>query len=157
MLAALRHPMRILTLLAGGEAIPDIARLTGEIREFNSEIDFRLRFLHIEIEEIYALPPGLRGQLEAAVQRAEVREIEAEDQLEAAARLALLLSRERPDVLIVAGNGILHKAGVAAARACGTKLAFYGPSRGSAEGALDLGADPRAAVERLTGVARVTG
>ncbi len=149
--------MRILTLLAGGEAVPDIVRLTGEIREFNSEIDFRLRFLHIEIEEIYALPPGLRGLLEAAVPRAEVREITTEDQLEAAARLALLLSRERPDIVIVAGDGILHKAGVAAARACGTKLAFYGPSRGSAEGALDLGADPRSAVERLTGVARVSG
>jgi hypothetical protein len=157
MLAPLRHPMRVLTLLAGGEAIPDVIRLTGEIREFNSEIDFRLRFLHIEIEEVYALPPGLRGRIEEAVPRAEVREIGADDPLEAAARLALLLSRERPDVVIVAGDGVLHKAGVAAARACGTKLAFYGPSRGSAEGALDLGADPRAAVEKLTGVARVTG
>ncbi|HEX5137301.1 MAG TPA: hypothetical protein VFY93_10030 [Planctomycetota bacterium] len=148
--------MRILTLLAGGEALPDVVRLTDEIREFNSEIDFRLRFLHIEIEEIYALPPGLRGQLEQSVARAEVREVDAADPLEAAARLALLLSRERPDVVIVAGDGVLHKAGVAAARVCGTKLAFYGPSRGSAEGALDLGAEPRAAVERLTGVARVS-
>jgi hypothetical protein len=148
--------MRILTLLAGGEAVPDVIRLTGEIREFNSEIDFRLRFLHIEIEEVYALPPGLRGQLVEAVPRAEVREIATDDPLEAAARLALLLSRERPDLMVVTGDGLLHEAGVAAARACGTKLAFYGASRGSAEGALDLGADPRAAVERLTGVARVT-
>jgi hypothetical protein len=149
--------MRILTLLADGEAVPEVIRLTGEIREFNSEIDFRLRFLHIEIEEVYALPPGLRGELEAAVPRAEVREIATDDPLEAAARLALLLSRERPDVVIVTGDGILRKAGVAAAKACGAKLAFYGPSRGTAEGALDLGAEPRAAVERLTGVARVTG
>lgn len=148
--------MRILTLLAGGEAVPEVIRLTGEIRGFNSEIDFRLRFLHIEIEEVYALPPGLRARVEEAIERAEVREIPADDPLEAAARIALLLSRERPDVLIVAGDGVLHKAGVAAARACGTKLAFYGRGRGKADGALDLGEDPRAAVERLTGVARVT-
>ncbi|MFI5402732.1 MAG: hypothetical protein ACHQ1G_07340 [Planctomycetota bacterium] len=146
--------MRILTLVAGGEAIPDVVRLTGEIKSFNAGVDFRLRFLHIEIEEIYALPPGLRGRFEAELQRAEVREIAAEDPLEAAARLALLLSRERPDVLVVTGDGALHKAGVAAARACGTKLAFYGASRGSAEGALDLGESAREAVERLTGVAR---
>jgi len=149
--------MRILTLVANGEALPDVIRLTGEIKSFNSEVDFRLRFLHIEIEEVYALPPGLRGQLEQAVQRPELREVATDDPLEAAARLALLLSRERPDVLVVAGDGVLHKAGVAAARACGTKLAFYGPLRGSAEGALDLGADPRSAVERLTGVAREIG
>jgi len=149
--------MRILTLLAGGEALPDVVRLTGEIRDFNSEIDFRLRFLHIEIEEIYAVPPGLRVQLEQSVTRAEVREVDGADPLEAAARLALLFNRERPDVVIVTGEGVLHEAGVAAARVCGTKLAFYGPARGCAEGALDLGAEPRAAVERLTGVARVNG
>lgn len=149
--------MRILTLVAGGEALPDVVRLTGEIKSFNAEIDFRLRFLHIEIEEIYALPPGLRGRLEQAVQRPEVREIATEDPLEAAARLALLLNGERPDVLVVAGDGVLHKAGVAAARACGTKLAFYGARRGQAEGALDLGDTARSAVERLTGVAREIG
>jgi hypothetical protein len=149
--------MRILTLVAGGEALPDVVRLTGEIKGFNAEVDFRLRFLHIEIEEVHALPPGLRAPLEQAVPRADVREIATEDPLEASARLALLLSRERPDVLVVAGDGILHKAGVAAARACGTKLAFYGASRGSAEGALDLGDSARSAVERLTGVAREIG
>jgi len=149
--------MRILTLVASSEALPDVIRLTGEIKGFNSEVDFRLRFLHIEIEEVYALPPGLRAQLEQSVQRPELREVATDDPLEAAASLALLLSRERPDVLVVAGDGILHRAGVAAARVCGTKLAFYGPARGSAEGALDLGADPRSAVERLTGVAREIG
>lgn len=149
--------MRILTLVASGEALPDVIRLTGEIKGFNSEVDFRLRFLHIEIEEIYALPPGLRGKLEEAVNRPELREVATDDPLEASARLALLLSRERPDLLVIAGDGILSKAGVAAARACGTKLGFFGPSRGRAEGALDLGTDPRAAVERLTGVAREIG
>jgi hypothetical protein len=149
--------MRILTLVASAEALADVIRLTGEIKGFNSEVDFRLRFLHIEIEEVYALPPGLRGRLEQAVSRPALHEVGTEDPLEAAARLALLLSRERPDVLVVAGDGVLHKAGVAAARACGTKLAFYGPARGRAEGALDLGDDPRSAVERLTGVAREIG
>ena len=149
--------MRILTLVAGSEALPDVVRLSGEIKGFNAEIDFRLRFLHIEIEEFYALPPGLRGQLEETVPRPEVREIAAEDPLEAAAHLALLLSRERPDVLVIAGDGALHKAGVAAARACGTKLAFYGKRRGRGDGALDLGDSARAAVERLTGVAREIG
>jgi hypothetical protein len=149
--------MRILTLLAGSEALPDVVRLTGEIKEFNSEVDFRLRFLHIEIEEVYAIPPGLRARLEQEIARAEVREIATEDPLEAAARLALLLNRERPDVLIVTGEGFLKKAGAAAARACGTKLAVYGPGRDGVEGAMDLGADPRAAVERLTGVAREIG
>jgi len=149
--------MRILTLVASGEALPDVVRLTGEIKGFNSEVDFRLRFLHIEIEEIYALPPGLREELEKAVSRPELREVATDDPLEAAARLALVLNRERPDVLVVAGNGVLHDAGVAAARACETKLAFFGRSRGRAEGALDLGDDPRSAVERLTGVAREIG
>lgn len=149
--------MRILTLVAGGEALPDVVRLTGEIKSFNAEVDFRLRFLHIEIEEIYALPPGLVAKLTQSVERPEVREIATEDPLEAAARLALLMHKERPDVLVVAGDGVLHKAGVAAARACGTKLAFYGAARGRAEGALDLGDSARMAVERLTGVAREIG
>jgi hypothetical protein len=149
--------MRIITLVAGGEALPDAVRLTGEIKAFNAEIDFRLRFLHIEIEEIHALPPGLRSRMEKEVPRADVREIPSEDPLEAAARLALLLSRERPDLLLVAGDGLLHKAGVAAARAAGTKLAFYGAGRGKADGALDLGDSARTAVERLTGVAREIG
>jgi len=149
--------MRILTLVAGGEALPEVVRLTEEIRSFNSEIDFRLRFLHIEIEEVHALPPGLRSALEESVSRPEVREIPVQDPLEAAARLALLFNRERPDVVVVAGEGMLHRAGVAAARACGTKLAFYGPDRGRADGALDLGENPRLAIERLTGVAREIG
>ncbi|MHC4820015.1 MAG: hypothetical protein ACYTF8_18405 [Planctomycetota bacterium] len=119
--------MRILTLIAGGDALPDVLRLTGEIRSFNAEIDFRLRFLHIEIEE---------------------------DPLEAAARLALVLSGERPDLLVVVGRGGLLKSGVAAARACTAKFAFFGTDRGSDGDGLDLGDDPRAAVEILTGVAR---
>jgi hypothetical protein len=149
--------MRILTLVAGGTALPDVIRLTEEIRSFNAGVDFRLRFLHIEIDESYALPPGLLPELERGIKEPRVHEIPAEDPLEAAARLALLLNEERPDVLVVAGDGALHKAGVAAARASGTKLAFYGPARGHADGALDLGDTARGAVERLTGVAREIG
>ena len=74
--------------------------------------------------------------------------------LEASAVLALALARERPDLLVVAGSGALGEAGLAAARAAGTKLAFYGPGRGSAEGALDLGEEARGAVAAMSGVAR---
>lgn len=145
--------MRILTLLAGGDALPEALRLTGEIRSFNAEIDFRLRFLHIEIEEIFLVPPEVRPELERCVERADAREV-PEDPLEAAAHVALALHAERPDLLVVVGAGSLLRAGVAAARACRAKVAFFGAGRGSAEGGLNLGDDPRAAVELLTGVAR---
>lgn len=145
--------MRILTLIAGGDALPDVLRLTGEIRSFNAEIDFRLRFLHIEIEEVFGAVQGVTAELEGQVDRAEVREIPG-DPLEAAARLALVLDGERPDLLVVVGRGDLVASGVAAARACEAKFAFFGSDRGSDGDGLDLGDDPRAAVELLTGVAR---
>jgi hypothetical protein len=145
--------MRILTLIAGGDALPDVLRLTGEIRSFNAEIDFRLRFLHIEIEEVFGAVQEVHAKLVHQVERAEVREI-PKDPLEAAARLALVLSGERPDLLVVVGRGGLLKSGVAAARACTAKFAFFGTDRGSDGDGLDLGDDPRAAVEILTGVAR---
>jgi hypothetical protein len=145
--------MRILTLIAGGEALPDVLGLSGEIRCFNAEIDFRLRFLHIEIEEVFGAVAAVRPGLEEQVERAEVREI-PQDPLEAAARLALVLDGERPDLLVVVGRGELVASGVAAARACSAKFAFYGTDRGSDKDGLDLGDDPRAAVELLTGVAR---
>jgi len=146
--------MRILTLLAGKDVLPEAVRLSEEIRTFNAEIDFRLRFLHVEIEEIFAAAPGLLAPLRETVARAEVREVPATEPLEAAARLALLLDRERPELMVVAGLGTLLAPGVAAARACGVKLAFFGHARGEDEGALDLGENPPEAVERLTGVAR---
>jgi hypothetical protein len=145
--------MRILTLLAGGDALPDVLRLTGEIRSFNAEIDFRLRFLHIEIEEVHGAVPAVRAELEERLPRADVREI-PEDPLEAAARLALVASAERPDLLVIVGAGSLLAPGVAAARACSAKFAYFGADRGRGPDGLDLGADPRAAVELLTGVAR---
>jgi len=145
--------MRILTLIAGGGALPDVLRLTGEIRSFNAEIDFRLRFLHIEIEEVFWAVRAVMAELEGQVERADVREIPP-DPLEAAARLALFLNGERPDLLVIVGSGSLLASGVAAARACGAKLAFFGTDRGSDGNGRDLGNDPRAAVELLTGVAR---
>jgi len=146
--------MRVLTLVAGAQALPEALRLTEEIRTFNAEIDFRLRFLHVEIEEVHAVPAGLAGLIEERVERADVQEIPDGTALETAARLALLLVQERPSVLVIAGGGEFLDPGTAAALAYGTKLAFFGSDRGRADGALDLGTDPRAAVEGLTGVAR---
>lgn len=145
--------MRILTLIAGGEALPDALRLTGEIRCFNAEIDFRLRFLHIEIEEVHGAAREVHAELVNQMERAEVREIPP-NPLEAAARLALVLSAERPDLLVIVGRGGLMAPGIAAARACSSKFAFFGDDRGRDDGGLDLGDDPRGAVERMTGVAR---
>ena len=146
--------MRILTLIAGREALPDVCRLQGEIRSFNAEIDFRLRFLHIEIDQVFLVAPELGAELAREVERADVRKLEAAGPLEAAARLALLLGSERPDLFVITGQGELREPGGAAAAACGTKLAFYGAGRGDVAGGRDLGEDPRAAVELLTGVAR---
>jgi hypothetical protein len=146
--------MRILTLVTGESALGDALSLTGEIRHFNAEVDFRLRFLHIEIEESYAVPEGLRGALDARVERATVFEVAPEPPLEAAARLALLLHAERPDLLVIAGDGGLRAPALAAARAAGAKVAVYGARRGLVDGAMDLGDEPRGAVGRMTGVAR---
>ena len=145
--------MRVLTLIAGGDALPDVLRLNGEIRGFNAEIDFRLRFLHIEIEEVFGAVRAVLAELERQVERASVREI-PEDPLEAAACLALVLNAERPDLVVIVGSGSLLASGVAAARACAARFAFFGANRGSAEDGRDLGDDPNGAVEILTGVAR---
>jgi hypothetical protein len=146
--------MRILTLLAGPEALPEVVGLTAEIRAFNAEIDFRLRFLHIEIEETFAADEGVKQALQAELDRFEVFCVAGDRPLEAAASLALLLERERPDLLVIAGPGPLLEPGLAAAGAAGTKLAFYGRGRGSREEATDLGEDPKGAIERVSGVAR---
>lgn len=146
--------MRILTLVAGKNALPDAVALAAEIRSFNAEIDFRLRFLHVEIEEVHALAPEHRSELDDEVDRATVFEVAAAPELEAAARLALLLARERPDLLVVAGDGPLREPGLAAANVAGTKIGVYGSERGAVDGAVDLGKDPRNAVGLLTGVAR---
>ncbi|MHC4932340.1 MAG: hypothetical protein ACYTGV_09140 [Planctomycetota bacterium] len=146
--------MRILTLLAGPEALPEVVGLSAEIRAFNAEIDFRLRFLHIEIEEAFAVDAGLREALEAQLDRPGVSCVAGERPLEAAASLALLLERERPDLLVIAGRGPLLEPGLAAAGVAGTKLAFYGRGRGSADEATDLGENPKEAIERVSGVAR---
>jgi hypothetical protein len=146
--------MRIVTLLAGPDCVPSVLRLTEEIRAFNAEIDFRLRFLDIEIEEAYAATPEALASLGGEADHAQRLELPGDRPLEASAALALMLARERPDLLVVAGTGALGEAALAAARAAGTKLAFYGPDRGSAEGALDLGEQAREAVAAMSGVAR---
>jgi len=149
--------MRILTLVTGENSLPDAVALTGEIRSFNAEIDFRLRFLHIEIEEVYAAAPALSSALEQALDRIDFRPVQGDAPLDAAAHLALLLNAERPDLLVITGKGDLMEPGVAAALACGTSVGFFGTERGSkadGEVGLDLGEDPHTAVERLTGVAR---
>jgi len=146
--------MRVLTLVTGSTAVSEAVRLTEEIRSFNSGIDFRLRFLHVEIEEVYAVPAALRPQIEELVGGAEIVEIAVGPPLETAACLALLLNRHRPDLLLITGRGPLLEPGAAAARASGTKLAFFGRERGRAPAALDLGLEPGRALEGMTGVAR---
>ena len=147
--------MRILTLVAGVESLDDAVRLTDEIRTFNAGIDFRLRFLHIEIEQVHAVPAGLTDRLRGRMdRRGDIHEVPPGAPLDAAARLALVLHRERPQVLVIAGKGPLVEPALAAARAAGTRIAFYGTGRHRGDGALDLGADPNSALEGLTGVAR---
>ena len=97
---------------------------------------------------------GVREALEVELDRPKVFCIAGARPLEAAASLALRLERERPDLLVIAGPGVLLEPGVAAAGAAGTKLAFYGRGRGSRDGSMDLGEDPKGAIERMSGVAR---
>jgi hypothetical protein len=134
--------MRILTLVTGPEAVPEALSLAGEIREFNSTIDFRLRFLDADIANLYVAPGEAAGRLRD--EQVEIRDLEADGPIEAAAALALLLDRERPALFLIAGTGPLRDAGTAAARAAGAKLALLD----------DLGADARQAVEKISGVAR---
>jgi len=150
--------MRILTLLAGEDSLAPAAALTDEIRTFNREIDFRLRFLHIEIEEVHAAPVALGAKARGAIDRIDLREVQDGDVLETAARLALVLHTERPDLLVVvgqAGDPDLQAAAEAAARVCGVRIGLFGSDPGPADAErLDLGREPGAALAVMTGVAR---
>lgn len=144
--------MRILTLVAGSDSLSDARSLGEAIGEFNRTIDFRLRFLNIDIENSFAAVPGPSAELEQEGFR--VHPLDVRGALQAAASLALLIDRERPALVLVTGGGELRDAGLAAAAVAGVKVALFGPGRGQAEDALDLGDDPQVAVERMTGVAR---
>jgi hypothetical protein len=138
--------MRILTLVTNSEAAPAAVRLAAEFRSFNAEIDFRLRFLHIEMDAVVYAAPGV--EFEGGSEIPESASIAI-----AAARLALILSRERPAAMVSVGTGELQEAAAAAAIAAGIRFArFCGNS--AAEGEIDLGTDPAIALDRLTGVAR---
>jgi len=149
--------MRIVTLVSGPDAVQDAVRLSAEIRQFNAEIDFRLRFLDIEIEEIFAGSEAEMASVANQVEHTQARAVPGEDPLRAAASLALLLNTERPAVCVLVGRGELSGSAVAAARETGTKVALFGKERGPIEGDLDLGGDPAGALDRLTGVAREIG
>jgi len=138
--------MRILTLVTNSEAVPLAVRLAEEFRSFNSEIDFRLRFLHIEIDAVVYAPVGV--ELEGAIEIPDSASVAV-----SAARLALILSRERPSALVSIGKGALQEAAAAAALAADVRFArFCGDA--AAEGEIDLGTEPATALDRLTGVAR---
>jgi hypothetical protein len=146
--------MRIVAVVTGPEALADAAGLAGEIRTFNAGVDFRLRFLHVEIEALFGAGAREGPELSRRVEWARPFAVRDGDPLRAAAGLALALHRERPELVVLVGDGELLGPGVAAAGEAGVKLAFFGGRRGSAEGALDLGAEPAAALDRITGVAR---
>lgn len=146
--------MRILTLVSGGAALEESTRLSREIRAFNAEVDFRLRFLHIEIEEVLCAPVSLREALAGATERAEIRPVPEEGPLLAAATLALLFREERPEVVVLVGSGPLAEPALAAARAAGRQVAVYGAGHPGPAGSIDLGTDAAVAVERLSRVAR---
>ncbi|MHC4939707.1 MAG: hypothetical protein ACYTHK_12110 [Planctomycetota bacterium] len=139
--------MRIVTLITGPEAAPTALRLSEEIQSFNAEIDFRLRFLHVEIEEVVVAPPGAAHPGAEALDGADRPTV-------AAARLALLLARERPAVLVAVGEGPLLDAAAAAAEAADVRFARFAAGEPAHEAEIDLGSEPAAALDRLTGVAR---
>ena len=146
--------MQILSLVTGPESVPESVRLTAEIRAFNAEIDFRLRFLHMEIDQAVAARTALVGELGAESEHMRILDVAEGPPLQTAATLALLLQRERPSLLVILGDGELQEPAAAAATAVGTRMAMFGERRGAAPDALDLGADAATAVERITGVAR---
>ncbi|MEM8885127.1 MAG: hypothetical protein AAGD14_13745 [Planctomycetota bacterium] len=127
-------------------------RLSDEIRSFNAEIDFRLRFLHMEIEEVVLGPKGVSD--DAAIELPEEEPLAVR-----AARLALVLAQQRPVVFVVVGDGAWADAAAAAAIATDVRFAVFGASAAGSLGTagddvLDLGDDPATALDRLTGVAR---
>lgn len=146
--------MRILTLVSGPEAVADAVRLSREIRAFNAGVDFRLRFLHIEIEEVLCVTAATRPGLDSQVERAEIRLLPEGGPLPVAATLAILAHEQRPDLVVIVGTGPLRDAGLAAASAAARPVAFFAGPPTSAEGSMDLGGDPGMAIEKLTGVAR---
>jgi len=146
--------MRIVTLITGGEALADAVRLDAEIRSFNAGIDFRLRFLHVEIEPCFAADEQVAAAFRSESDKVPVVELSGSEPLLSAATLALLLARERPAILLVVGSGSLLAPGEAAAKASSTRLAYFGSRRGSGDGGIDLGEVPARALDLLTGVAR---
>ena len=146
--------MRILTLLGGPSCVAETAALSREIRSFNAGIDFRLRFLDIGIEEVVLGLPQAADAFRKELEDADLRSVEAGTPLLLAARLALRIQEQRPDLLVVAGSGELVEPALAAAEAVDVRTAVYGTGRAEVEGALDLGDQPPVAVERMTGVAR---
>ena len=152
--------MRILTLLSGPESVPLALELTEAIRSFNAEIDFRLRFLHVEIEEIRVAGSESAGSLPQSDTHPTIQTLpHGEREALAAARLALVLAKERPMVLVIVGAGSLAGAAAAAAEAADVKIACFGAAASpeaqkAPEGVLDLGSEAAAALDKLTGVAR---
>ena len=146
--------MRILTFLGGPSCVAETAALSREIRSFNAGIDFRLRFLDIGLEEVISGAPPDTDAFRKELEDADLRSVEAGTALVLAARLALLIQEQRPDLVVVAGSGELVEPALAAAEAVGIRAAVYGKCRAEVEGALDLGDQPPVAVERMTGVAR---
>jgi len=146
--------MRILTLLSGPESVPLALELTEAIRCFNAEIDFRLRFLHVEIEEVRVAGSESAGSLPQPDGHPPVQTLPHGDrEALAAARLALVLAKERPMMLVIVGAGSLAGAAAAAAEAADVKIACFGAEI-APDGVLDLGSEAATALDRLTGVAR---
>ena len=148
------YPLRILTLITGSDTLDEAEALASEIRTFNAGIDFRLRFLDIEIEDVFCAEAETAEALEARLKDTKIVRSRGETPLEMAAGLALLLESERPHLLVITGHGALMDPAVAAAVVGPTRFAFFGRVRGEHKDALNLGEDAAIAVERMTLMAR---
>jgi len=146
--------LRILTLITGPDMLAEAEALANEFRTFNAGIDFRLRFLDIEIEEVFCAEANTAEALEARLKDTKIVRSRGKTPLEMAAGLALLLESERPHLLVVVGRGDLMEPAVAAAVVGPTRFAFFGRERGKHADALELGEDAAIAVERMTLMAR---